>query len=246
MDERGAAYRCGVGSPSSAVKVWAIGTGSGHRAGSHIGIMCYTSVMLAGSQRAKRKAQTREQLIESAARVFVEHGYHGASLALVADEAGFTTGAIYTHFEGKDELFLAVYERFARARADQLATDLDGDGDLATRARAAADRWSAHHEQQPAFTLLALEFAVHALRHPQLRTALAAHHATVRQAAANALEQHAAGTALPLPAEQLATVLRELGVGLSLAQLIDPDAVPHDLYGAFVEHYFRTLLGTTA
>lgn len=51
------------------------------------------------------------------------------------------------------------------------------------------------------------------------------------------LEQNAraAGIELPMSPQDLATVMRELGVGLALAQLADPDAIPERLYGDFVE-----------
>lgn len=197
------------------------------------------------SRREARKAETRDELIFAASRVFVERGYRGASVKLVADEAGFTTGAVYGHFKNKDDLFLAVYERYARARAAELTALFSSDGDdFARSARAAAEQWSAHHAENPGFTILALEFAVHSLRHPELRDALARTHAAVREAAADALERHAsaAGVSLPMPATAIATVLRELGVGLAMAQLIDASAVEPDLYANFVETFSRMAL----
>jgi AcrR family transcriptional regulator len=200
--------------------------------------------MSVAESRSRRGAETRAQLIDTAKRVFVERGYHATSLAHVTEAAGFTTGAIYAHFAGKDDLFLAVYEEFARERAAEVAEELAGvPGDFASQARAAADHWTARHAEHPEFTILTLEFAVHALRRPDLRAALAERHAIVRRASALALERHAAATetSLPISAGQIATALRELGVGLSLAQLIDPEAVPAGLYGDFVESYVRTL-----
>lgn len=200
------------------------------------------------SRRETRKAETRDELVDAAARVFMERGYHGASLQHVAADAGFTTGAIYGQFDNKDDLFLAVYERYALARVDELRALLSDDGaDFATRVRGAADQWTARHAESPAFTILALEFAVHALRHPKLRDALAARHSAVRLVIARALEEYAASTAttLPMPALELATVLRELGIGLTFAQLIDPGAVPPQLYGSFVETFCELALGET-
>src|SRR3712207_10080 len=67
--------------------------------------------MAVRTTRAASKAATRNGLLEAARRVFVERGYHGASLDLVAREAGYTKGAVYSAFANKADLFLAVYDR---------------------------------------------------------------------------------------------------------------------------------------
>ena len=69
------------------------------------------------SRREERKEETRGELIDAAAKVFARRGFHGASLDQIAAEAGYSTGAIYWHFSGKDDLFLAVYENYAETRA---------------------------------------------------------------------------------------------------------------------------------
>lgn len=204
---------------------------------------------MASSNRVQqRKNETRVDLIAAASEVFVERGYHAASLQQVAQRAGFTTGAIYGHFRNKDDLFLAVFEQFALTRVAELAsTQVAPEGAFGERARALADQWMARHARNPGFTVVALEFAVHAIRTPELREALAGRYAAVRLAAARMLEDdaRAADVELPLPALELATVLRELGVGLSLAQLLDPEAFRDSLYGEFVEHLYRLMENET-
>ena len=58
--------------------------------------------------RAERKARTREQLVSSAERLFKRDGFHASSVDAVADDAGYTKGAVYSNFAGKEELFFAV------------------------------------------------------------------------------------------------------------------------------------------
>jgi AcrR family transcriptional regulator len=57
-----------------------------------------------------KRGRTRARLIEAAAELFAEQGFHGATLADVAGRAGMTTGAIYGNFKSKEELFLAIFE----------------------------------------------------------------------------------------------------------------------------------------
>ena len=62
--------------------------------------------------RPERKEQTRGDLLAAAREVFERHGFHRASLEQIAEAAGYTKGAVYSHFPGgKDELFLAVLDR---------------------------------------------------------------------------------------------------------------------------------------
>jgi len=56
--------------------------------------------------QAERREETREQLLAAAADVFARSGFHATSLESVADEAGFSRGAVYYNFADKEELFL--------------------------------------------------------------------------------------------------------------------------------------------
>src|SRR5690349_8895376 len=60
----------------------------------------------------RRRQHTRDVLIEAAMQVFAEKGFEAASLEEIADAAGYSRGAIYKNFGGKEELFLAVNRRF--------------------------------------------------------------------------------------------------------------------------------------
>jgi AcrR family transcriptional regulator len=51
-------------------------------------------------------AETRERLLAAAARVFELKGYEGATVALIAREAGVSSGAIYAHYANKAELLV--------------------------------------------------------------------------------------------------------------------------------------------
>lgn len=197
------------------------------------------------SRREERKEETRAELIAAATRVFAHRGFHGASLQEIARAAGYSTGAIYWHFEGKDDLFLAVYESYATARVREWEEiHASAEGDFAERARAYADQWMERLAREPEFTVLSLEFLVHAWRNPQLRAAFGHRLASGRLALARLLEEaaRADGVQLPIGPDRLATALRELGSGLGLAKLADPDGIPDRLFGDFVELFFSLLL----
>jgi AcrR family transcriptional regulator len=193
------------------------------------------------SRRDERKEETRAELVEAAARAFARRGFHGASIEQIAREAGYSTGAIYWHFEGKDDLFLAVYEAYTATRVREWGeVNERAAGALPARARAYADQWMARLRDEPEFLVLSLEFLVHAWRNPPLKEAFGHRAASGRLALARLLQQQAAERAyeLPMPADDLAAILRELGSGLGLAMLADPDGVPDRLFGDFVELFF--------
>lgn len=58
--------------------------------------------------QVERRARTRSALLEAAARGLSRYGYGNLVLEQVAREAGFTRGALYHQFKGKEDLALAV------------------------------------------------------------------------------------------------------------------------------------------
>src|SRR3954471_701676 len=64
--------------------------------------------------REERKAQTRSDLLRAASRLFVRNGFVDTSLSDIAEEAALTKGAVYSNFESKEELFIALLQETAR------------------------------------------------------------------------------------------------------------------------------------
>ena len=56
-------------------------------------------------------AERREQLLDTAAKLFAVQGYAGATTAQIAKAAGVTEPIIYRHFPSKRDLFIALIER---------------------------------------------------------------------------------------------------------------------------------------
>ena len=63
-----------------------------------------------------RRAQTRDRLLVAAASVFAERGIIGASVEEISEAAGFTRGAFYSNFAGKDELVLVLLQQTISAQ----------------------------------------------------------------------------------------------------------------------------------
>ena len=174
--------------------------------------------------------------------MFARGGFHGASVEEIAREAGATTGALYSNFASKEDLFLALFE-------ERIATDV-GDYSqivaegmtLEEQARGAADHWMAILRERPDYFPLLIEFWAYALREPQLRGRLAERFAALRSASARLASEAAERWGFPASAdadERLGLFINALGNGLALEKLVDPDAVPDALFGEMLALVFQ-------
>ena len=59
----------------------------------------------------KTDKKTRSEIVEASMKLFARRGYHGTSVAQIAEATGLTKGALYWYFKGKEDLFLTVLER---------------------------------------------------------------------------------------------------------------------------------------
>lgn len=59
-------------------------------------------------RRAREIERTRQDILDAAARVFARGGFHAATMAAIAREAGFTAASLYTYFESKDAIYQAL------------------------------------------------------------------------------------------------------------------------------------------
>src|SRR5947208_16190555 len=84
----------------------------------------------------QRKADTRARLIAAAADLFARKGFHAVSAETVADAADRTTGALYSHFGGRDGLLLALVEQWLDEPAARIPARGEEPDDLDGRLRA--------------------------------------------------------------------------------------------------------------
>lgn len=196
--------------------------------------------------RAAQVERNRELLLAAARRVFLARGYHGSTLEAIAAEAGFSKGVVYSQFESKADLFLALLdERIAeRAAENERGVREAGGGAAAVAALCALGRRRAQRETD--WNLLLLEFRAQAAREPALNERYAKAHARAIDGIAGLLTRmfEAAGVEPARPPELLATFVLALTSGVNLENLVAPGSLPAD---AVVELLERTLgLGAEA
>ncbi|MCU1458405.1 MAG: TetR/AcrR family transcriptional regulator [Actinomycetia bacterium] len=170
--------------------------------------------------RARRKQLTRDHLLAAAEALFVERGFHGASIDDIAEAAGFTKGAVYAHFKNKEELFIALTERRWDAQLARVRDALETSAPSATAETSETFieltrslLWGA-----PEWQLLLLEFNVYAARNPSARRRLSERSRIGRSTLATLLQQDLdrRGVDIGLSADALAGVLLAFFNGIAL------------------------------
>jgi AcrR family transcriptional regulator len=186
--------------------------------------------------RREKQEQTRERLLDAASRVFARRGYQQSTLQEIAKEAGFTIGAVYSNFSGKEELFLALADK----EVEQRVAEIRAVGDAAERGEQpgsqAADQFREFLERDPDWPLLFYEFWSFGVRNPKTRGEFAKRRQAVRDALADTLERVATqlGFRLRFPAPALATAISATLNGLAFERAADPDAIPDEVFAEFI------------
>src|ERR1700758_4328395 len=121
--------------------------------------------------RVEQSQRNRDLVLAAARRMFLARGYHGASLEQIADEAGFSKGVVYSQFESKADLFLAMLEERIEERGAENARFVEalvaeGDGPVARGLAALAEHVTRRERADAEWGLLVIEFRVHAARSP--------------------------------------------------------------------------------
>jgi TetR/AcrR family transcriptional repressor of nem operon len=76
------------------------------------------------TQKQLQSEQTRERVIEEAAKLFVSKGFNGTSISALAKATGLTKGAIYHHYPSKGALFHAVLEMVRKSWSEAVVRDV--------------------------------------------------------------------------------------------------------------------------
>ena len=184
--------------------------------------------------RQEQKAQTKARLIAAGRTVFARQGFHRALLEEVAEQAGYSTGAIYANFGNKEDLFLAVLDEHVSARLRAVEHAVSDATTPSQRLRAGADNWMEFLRKEPDWYRLFIEFWSYAQRDPELRARVATRFAAFPQANAQWIEQGARELDIALPeglAGAVGTLFTAVADGLALMKLLDPEAVPDELFG---------------
>ena len=174
-------------------------------------------------QRVRRppREQTRREVLDAAARAFAQRGFHGASVEAVAAEAGLSTGAVYSNFKSKEDLFLTLYEERLASRARELWAAVGEAGDADEALASAAANVTQMFRASPEWLLLYFEFALLAARDARFaRRFRALRRRGLDELTRGIAEGLRRAGGDPSGAERIARTVRAAGYGLALEYLL--------------------------
>lgn len=196
------------------------------------------------SRRQERSETTRARLIRAAEKIFARDGFEAAKLEEIAAEAGYTRGALYANFESKEDLFFALLEGEITSRintVEQIMRDLTDP----------EEKLHAFREffltvcQDRRWSLLSLEFKLFAVRHPDVKTRLAAMNRRLVGQKIGILKGivEDTGRTLPISPTAAAMSLSAMTNSLSLEHMLDRTLMPETAFRQILASYFDMLTG---
>jgi AcrR family transcriptional regulator len=190
--------------------------------------------------------RTKNQLLESARQIFAKNGFQGASVDMIAEHAGYSKGAVYSNFESKEALFLALLKERMSEEIGELRTLLSRNGSAEEIMQALEDKYRSL-EKQEIWCLLATEFQLQAGRNPEFAAPFAALYRNQRRAIAELLKVLAEKMGAPVPShlDAIATSLIALTHGIALQRAADPRAVAAATAGRSLRLFLSASLNKT-
>lgn len=200
----------------------------------------------AASRQRERTEATRARLIQSAEKIFARDGFEVAKLEEIAADAGYTRGAFYANFDSKEDLFLALLEREISSRISNLEKEMGKVREPEAKLKAMRE-FFLNKALDRRWSLLALEFKLFAVRHPEVKRRLAAMHRRFVEPRVGMLEEVMKGLGRELPVSAFATgvSLATLGNALMLENMLDPALVPQGDCLQIMSNFFDSLTSGT-
>ena len=181
--------------------------------------------MVTANRRRQPKASARQRLLVAADDVFRREGFHGTDLRQVARQAGVTTGALYWSFQGKADLFLAVFDRNLAQRIDEVVALLQ-ERDPTERNERAVEEWFRRLGEQREWQRVLLEFRLHAARDPELNARFLERHRRFVEVAAQGFAKP--GRPPSRRIREIAVAFIALANGYALEHLNDPENITRE------------------
>ncbi len=180
------------------------------------------------------RGEVRDRILDAASKVFAAEGFAGATIDTIGQAAGFTKGAVYSNFESKDELFLALLDREFELRGEQIAVALDrSDGDTTAAAREVSRSVLDSVRDNSDYYVLLVEYWLRAQRDPQIRERLIERR---RAAADQAL--HIVESTDTVPGDRrltdIAQLVVTLNLGVAMEEVLRPGTINPDLLAQLI------------
>jgi AcrR family transcriptional regulator len=196
--------------------------------------------------REQSRAQTRATLIAVGRKHFLRFGLGGAVAEKIAEDAGYSRGALYANFDGKEELFLAVireeFTRHLNVFQSLLKEEPSGKKRLKKWQDTIADLMTDHD-----WIVLRAEFEVGALRSERIRKSFVEVHRQQLRDGGDLIRDllRSPGISSKLKPDDFITVIINLAHGLALTQRILGAELSQKSTRSLIQSLFDRLISST-
>jgi AcrR family transcriptional regulator len=192
--------------------------------------MCYYSGMTRKRlTREESRDQTRQRLLDAALKLIARKGLAGTSVEDIAGAAGYTRGAFYSNFGGKNDLFIELLRRDHEQATAELHELLDNDLPLEQIQSRTRQMYGQLYRDNECF-MNWTEARMMAVRDTKFRAKLAALMTEKRGQIASLISYfyQRAGATPPASPDDMATGFMSLAEGVKLFMLSNPDEMTSD------------------
>lgn len=200
-----------------------------------------------GSMTASRRETNRkfrqDALLAAAKQVFATHGLEGATIRAIAQEAGYTAGAVYSYYPTKEAIYAEILAHSLQALRDEIAEAIADAGSDEAGLRAAVRAFYRFYRTRPQDMELGL-YVFQGLRPrglgPELDRQLNSRLIAALQKIAGAIARFGNLTPLAAHSETVAALCHATGVlvmtGTGRLKILDSDP------DALIDHYLDGLV----
>ncbi|MDO7869454.1 TetR/AcrR family transcriptional regulator [Nocardioides jiangxiensis] len=177
----------------------------------------------------KRRPETRAKLLAAAGELFARQGVGATSIGEICRQAGYTTGAFYSNFESKDELFFTLFDAHAAEAIETIRQRLEAlDVESLTVEELIAPFAHIRPEERDWF-LISSEFTLFAIRNSDAARKVAEHDARARAMLTPVVTRllAAAGVTSPAGVDHFCRYLIALREGGLAQSLVEPENLDH-------------------
>ncbi|OLF11853.1 TetR/AcrR family transcriptional regulator [Actinophytocola xanthii] len=175
--------------------------------------------------RTEQQRRTHERLLEAGRTVLLRRGFLAATVEEIAAEAGYTRGAVYKHFGGKEGLWLSAIEARSQAHLRLLEEALGRAASREDLVAALTPNGPVDDEDAARWSRTAAEFMAAVAGQPETAAAAVAAQRGHEQEIVAVLERTCSrlGIEPALPLSRVVVVLAALGGSLTLRRGVDPE-----------------------
>lgn len=182
--------------------------------------------------RKESKQQTRKELLKVASVMFAKQGFHSTSVDQIAEEAGYSKGAVYSNFGSKDDLFLSVFKENQKEDLQNLKKISEEHNSLDEFINMIENNHQYERKENQDWSILKLEFLLYAMRNASVSEKLAPILEESRLQMTHILERfyQIKDQKHSISIDKLAFLLLSLDIGIGIQSYVDEESVPENVF----------------